>query len=90
MTQAVPLIPACRLWKKQSAAGQSYLAGRLGGLRVLIMANKERQSDQDHTHVLLITAVSDSGAAQTTGCTEAQDAPQTPGRRASSHPTEHR
>jgi hypothetical protein len=72
MTHNPPLIPACRLWKKQSAAGQSYLAGRLGGLRVLVMANKERQSDQDHTHVLLITAA-ENGTAQ-------KDAPQTPGR----------
>jgi hypothetical protein len=61
-----PLIPACRLWKKQSAAGQSYLVGRMGGLRVLIMANKERSGDEDHTHILLITAAPDTGAAQTT------------------------
>jgi hypothetical protein len=74
MTHNLPLIPACRLWKKQSAAGQTYLTGRLGGLRVLIMANKERQGEDDHTHVMLITAAPDSGAAQTTSSTAAPDA----------------
>ena len=66
MTSTTPLIPACRLWEKQSAAGHSYLVGRLGGLRVLVMVNKERDGDGDATHVLLITAAPDSSAVQET------------------------
>jgi hypothetical protein len=49
-----PLITACRLWKKQSGKGHTYLVGRMGGLRVLIMAKKDGEGD--HTHVLLVGA----------------------------------
>ena len=30
------LIPACRLWEKTSAAGNRYLIGRMGGVRVMV------------------------------------------------------
>lgn len=48
------LIKAAGLWRKTSAAGNEYLTGRLGGLRVLIMPNKDKTTDADATHVLLI------------------------------------
>lgn len=48
------LIQATGLWAKTSAAGKDYLTGRLGGLRVLIMPNRDKATDADPTHVLLI------------------------------------
>jgi hypothetical protein len=45
------LLPAARLWRRQSAKGLHYLAGRLGGVRVLIMPKREDE-DGDHTHTL--------------------------------------
>jgi hypothetical protein len=56
--ESVDLI--CRLWKKQSASGQ------MGGLRVLVMANKDPQGEDAHTHVLLITAADSGGAVPAT------------------------
>ena len=48
------LIKAAGLWAKTSAAGREYLTGRLGGLRVLIMPNRDKTTDADPTHVMLI------------------------------------
>jgi hypothetical protein len=43
------------LWKKTSKKGDTYLVGRLGDMKVLVMANKQRQPDSDEpTHVVLI------------------------------------
>jgi hypothetical protein len=35
------MFQAARLWEKTSAAGNSYLIGRLGGVRVLILRNRD-------------------------------------------------
>src|SRR3954451_12424515 len=40
------------LWAKTSAKGGRYLTGRLGGVKVLILANKDRQSENDPSHIL--------------------------------------
>lgn len=50
-----PLFEACRLWLKKSASGHSYLVGRLGGVRVLVMARRDGDGEpaDTHTHVLL-------------------------------------
>jgi uncharacterized protein (DUF736 family) len=42
------------LWKKTSKKGDTYLAGRLGDMRILVMANKNRSSDDEPTHVVLL------------------------------------
>jgi hypothetical protein len=55
MATDAPLIPACRLWEKTSAAGNSYLLGRLGWLRVLVLQNRDRQGEDDASHVLVVT-----------------------------------
>lgn len=48
-----PLLEAARLWERTSSKGTTYLAGRLGGLKVLIMPR--RDNDQgDHSHVLFV------------------------------------
>jgi hypothetical protein len=38
--------------QKISAEGGRYLTGRLGGVKVLILANKARQSENDPSHIL--------------------------------------
>jgi hypothetical protein len=47
-----PMLKAGGLWAKTSAKGGRYLTGRLGGVKVLILANKDRQSDNDPSHIL--------------------------------------
>jgi hypothetical protein len=49
-----PLIKAAGLWQKTSVKGGQYLTGRMGGLRVLIMENRDRKSDDDLSHHLLV------------------------------------
>jgi hypothetical protein len=58
---APPLVMA-RLWEKTSQKGNTYLTGRLGGVRVLIMPNRDRQTDEDPTHLLM---VADAGTPRT-------------------------
>ena len=47
-----PRLKAGGLWAKTSAKGGRYLTGRLGGVKVLILANKDRQSENDPSHIL--------------------------------------
>jgi hypothetical protein len=47
-----PMLKAGGLWAKTSAKGGRYLTGRLGGVKVLILANKDRQSENDPSHIL--------------------------------------
>ncbi len=45
------LLPAAKLWRRTTARGADYLAGRLGGVKVLVMPKREGE-DGDHSHVL--------------------------------------
>jgi hypothetical protein len=47
-----PMLKAGGLWAKTSAKGGRYLTGRLGGVKVLILANRDRQSENDPSHIL--------------------------------------
>jgi hypothetical protein len=47
-----PMLKAGGLWAKTSAKGGRYLTGRLGGVKVLILPNKDRQDDNDPSHLL--------------------------------------
>ena len=47
-----PMLKAGGLWAKTSAKGGRYLSGRLGGVKVLIMPNRNRESDNDPSHIL--------------------------------------
>jgi hypothetical protein len=53
--QRSPMLRATNLWERTSAKGETYLAGRLGGLRVLVMRNRDHDKEGDPTHVLLFT-----------------------------------
>jgi hypothetical protein len=48
-----PLIKAAGLWAKSSVKGGQYLTGRLGGMKVLILENRERKGDDDPSPAVL-------------------------------------
>lgn len=54
-----PLIKAAGLWAKTSVKGGQYLTGRMGGLKILIMENRDRKSDDDPSHHLLVAEAPD-------------------------------
>jgi hypothetical protein len=54
-----PRLKAGGLWAKTSAKGARYLTDRLGGVKVLILANKDRQSDSDPSHILYFAEAPD-------------------------------
>jgi hypothetical protein len=47
-----PMMKATGLWAKSSDKGGQYRTERLGGVKVLILANKARQSENNLSHIL--------------------------------------
>jgi hypothetical protein len=54
-----PMLKVAGLWQKSSVKGGQYLVGRWGGLRVLVMENRDRQTDDDPSHILYVTEATD-------------------------------
>src|SRR4051812_37047775 len=54
-----PMIKVAGLWQKTSVKGGQYLTGRLGGVKVLVMENRDRKSDDDPSHNLFFVEASD-------------------------------
>src|SRR4051795_1421281 len=54
-----PMLKAAGLWAKSSVKGGQYLTGRLGGVKVLILENRERKSDDDPSHSLFFVEAGD-------------------------------
>jgi hypothetical protein len=54
-----PMLKAAGLWAKSSVKGGQYLTGRLGGVKVLILENRDRQSDDDPSHSLFFVEAPD-------------------------------
>jgi hypothetical protein len=54
-----PMLKAAGLWAKTSVKGGQYLTGRLGGVKVLILENRDRQSDDDPSHNLFFVEAPD-------------------------------
>jgi hypothetical protein len=54
-----PMLKAAGLWAKSSVKGGQYLTGRLGGVKVLILENRDRQSDDDPSHTLFFVEAGD-------------------------------
>jgi hypothetical protein len=54
-----PMLKAAGLWQKSSAKGGQYLTGRLGGVKVLILENRERQTDDNPSHHLFFAEAPD-------------------------------
>ena len=46
------MLKADGLWARTSAKGGRYLSGQLGGMKVLIMPNRDRQNDDDLSYHL--------------------------------------
>jgi hypothetical protein len=53
------LITAAGLWKKTSAKGKTYLVGRMGGVRVLVLENI-RRTDKDPDYSLIFAPFDDA------------------------------
>jgi hypothetical protein len=47
-----PMLKATGLWQKTSGKGGQYLTGRLGAMKVLVMENRDRKTDDDPSHIL--------------------------------------
>jgi hypothetical protein len=54
-----PMLKAAGLWAKSSVKGGQYLTGHLGGVKVLVMENRDRQSDDDPSHHLFFVEAAD-------------------------------
>jgi hypothetical protein len=54
-----PMLKAAGLWAKTSMKGGQYLTGRLGAMKVLILENRDRQSDDDPSHHLFFVEAPD-------------------------------
>jgi hypothetical protein len=54
-----PMLKAAGLWAKTSVKGGQYLTGRLGGVKVLVMENRDRKSDDDPSHNLFFVEAPD-------------------------------
>jgi hypothetical protein len=74
-----PMLKAGGLWAKTSAKGGRYLTGRLGGVKVLILANRDRQNDDEPSHHLFFVEAPDrrQGAQERGGGQRAPQAPKT-------------
>jgi hypothetical protein len=58
-TNNSPMLKAAGLWQKTSVKGGQYLTGRLGGVKVLVMENRDRKSDDDPSHTLFFVEAPD-------------------------------
>ena len=54
-----PMLKAASLWSKTSVKGGWYLTGRLGGVKVLVMENRDRKTDDDPSHHLFFVEAPD-------------------------------
>ena len=54
-----PMLKAAGLWQKTSVKGGQYLTGRLGGVKVLVLENRDRQGDDDPSHHLFFAEAPD-------------------------------
>jgi hypothetical protein len=55
MSGSSALLQAAKLWQRTSARGTTYMSGRLGGVKVVIMPNRDFAADDpanSHTHIL--------------------------------------
>ena len=62
MTSDGTLLKAAKLWRKTSKNGNDYFVGRLGGVKVLVMENRDHQSENDPTHFLFFAEAPDWNA----------------------------
>src|SRR3954451_18846870 len=58
-TNNSPMLKAAGLWAKSSVKGGQYLTGRLGGVKVLVMENRDRKTDDEPSHHLFFVEAPD-------------------------------
>ena len=86
-----PLLKAAGLWAKSSVKGGQYLTGRLGGVKVLILENRDRQGDDDPSHILYFAEAPDRRqgttvpAQERSGGAEATNPPRPPQNASAAH-----
>jgi hypothetical protein len=68
-----PMLKAAGLWAKTSAKGGQYLTGRLGGVKVLILENKDRQGDDPTHHLFFVEAAPRQGGQERAGQVATKD-----------------
>jgi hypothetical protein len=73
-----PMIKATGLWQKTSVKGGQYLTGRPGGLKVLIMENRDQKTDDDPSHHLFVAEAPDRRQERGDVARAPQDAPDEP------------
>ncbi len=57
------MLKAAGLWEKLNAKGNRYFVGRLGGAKIVILANGDRAGDNNPTHHLFFAEPSQNGVA---------------------------
>jgi hypothetical protein len=62
-----PLLKAAPLWAKSSVKGGQYLTGRLGGVKILILENRDRQTEDDPSHHLFFAEAAPRQGGQERG-----------------------
>jgi hypothetical protein len=75
------LLKACGLWERTSAKGNTYLVGRWGGVKILVMPNRDRQGDNEPSHHLLIAEAPDRAPQVRQKAEDTQKPPAPPSRR---------
>jgi hypothetical protein len=76
-----PMLQAAKLWEKTSAKGNTYLIGRLGGVRVLILRNRDAGAEGEPDWHLFFADGAQRAAEESAGPPSAQ-----PPRRAAHRP----
>ena len=66
MTDFNTMLKAAGLWRRTSAKGNEYFVGRLGGVKVLVLENHDKQSDADPTHNLFFAEATAKDSAKAT------------------------
>jgi hypothetical protein len=54
MTSGSTMLKAAGLWERTSAKGARYFSGRLGGVKLLILENRDRSGASEPSHYLFI------------------------------------
>ena len=47
MSEKTELVELCGLWLNESKAGNKYMAGTMGGARVLVFRNEDKEPDSN-------------------------------------------
>ena len=62
-----PMLKTTPLWAKTSAKGSQYFTGRLSGVKVLVLENRDQQRDDDTSHHLFFAEAQPRQGAQEPG-----------------------